>query len=430
MDSDGFVMKISKTKIDKAGRALSKDSETDVERYISYVEAFDNYRKQHLQPLSKTTIELQKWLSSFDKDYLIAQRLKRKPQILRKLKRFSVRLSQLQDIGGARIVVDQNSDVNEILAHLRSQFKSNKEIKIIRETDYRDRGRDDSGYRAFHLILEREGCKVELQIRSKIQHYWAETIERTSVVYGHYIKELEGDPVVIEYFKTLSDLFYEIESGRKPDGGLRTKLESLRLESEKIIESVDTKNLVSSFVNEGIIKDLIRKEKSSRTNGIQNWIIVFSWESGQFVTWELVTNDPEGAISRYVEFEEIFKSENGYEVVLVGSSQVKTLRQTHSHYFGLGRMDGPILEDLNSSIVGFSNKMDLDVGARDILRTLDRKRYWGSKSVSIETLKNHFCKDIFTFDSSFKELIKREFILERGRVSLNLKKKKLIEKYL
>lgn len=423
-------MAISKTLLDNAGRALSRDSETDVDKYIQYTDAFDDYRKNHLVPMSKTTMELQQWLAHFGKEYFIAQRLKRKPQILRKLRRFSVRLSQLQDIGGTRVIVDQNRDVNELVTFLKERFQSSKDLKVIRLTDYRGEGREDSGYRAFHVILEREGYKMELQIRSKIQHYWAETIERTSIVYGHHLKELDGDPTVIQYFKLLSDLFNEIEAGRKPPAALRTKIEDLRIKSERIIQDADEKNVFSSYVNEGITKDLERKEKSLGDGGLNNWIFVFNWNIGAFVTWELITNDPNGAISKYVEFENRYKSEDGFEVVLVGSSNVATVRQTHSHYFGLDHADGPVLEDLNSSIVGFSNSMDIDVGAREILRTMERRHFWGTKIISEETLRNHFCKGVVTFDTSLDTLVKKGLVHRNGYgVSLNLKMKQDINQY-
>jgi len=422
-------MKVSKSLIDNAGKALSRDTETDVDKYIKYTEAFDEYRKNHLVPLSKTTIEVQQWLAQYGKEYFIAQRLKRKPQILRKLLRFSARLSQLQDIGGARIIVDQNSDVDGVVKFLVGRFKGNKELKIVKQTDYRGEGREDSGYRAYHLILERDGYRMELQVRSKIQHYWAETIERTSIVYGHYIKELEGDPIIIEYFKCLSDLFYEIESGRIPDAALKNRVEELRIQSEEIIQNADEKNVFNSHVNEGVVKDLEEKERRMGEPGLNNWIFVFNWTIGSFVMWKMIANDPEEAIRQYVKYENMYTSENGYEVVLVGSSEVATVRQTHSHYFGLDHSDGQVLEDIDSSIVGFSNKMDIDVGAREILRTLERRHFWGSKTISKETLRNHFCKNILTFDSSFQTLLDKELILSDGGVSLNIKKKSAINSY-
>lgn len=114
-------MSLSKTKIDKAGIALSKGQTDDIIKFIEFEDAFDEYRKNHLQPLSETTVELQNILNDYTGDYYIAQRLKRKPQILRKLRRFSVRLSQLQDIGGFRIIVHRNADVDSLIQFIKER---------------------------------------------------------------------------------------------------------------------------------------------------------------------------------------------------------------------------------------------------------------------------------------------------------------------
>jgi len=80
-------MKLTKTKIDKAGYALSKGDFRSEDELLELEAVFDEYRKSHLQPLSETTIDLQSWLNSYGGSYYIAQRLKRKPQIVRKLNR-------------------------------------------------------------------------------------------------------------------------------------------------------------------------------------------------------------------------------------------------------------------------------------------------------------------------------------------------------
>ena len=118
-------------------------------------------------------------------------------------------MTQLQDIGGLRIIVDQNSDVDRLIEYITDKLKRQTSIVIKRTVDYRKKGRDDSGYRAAHIIMEKDGVSLELQIRSRIQHYWAELIERTSVIYGYVIKELEGDERVIKYFKEFSNLIYQ-----------------------------------------------------------------------------------------------------------------------------------------------------------------------------------------------------------------------------
>lgn len=161
-------MKVSNARIDKSGLALAKDIVDNEEEYFELEEAFDEYRKSHLQPLTETTLELQHWLNSYDSSYYIAQRLKRKPQIIRKLQRLSVRLTQLQDIGGCRIIVDTNKEVNKLLTYIRTKVASQKQLQLSRVTDYREKGRDDTGYRAVHLMLTRAGLKLELQLRSRV----------------------------------------------------------------------------------------------------------------------------------------------------------------------------------------------------------------------------------------------------------------------
>jgi ppGpp synthetase/RelA/SpoT-type nucleotidyltranferase len=420
---------ISKARIDRAGAAIARSQYRSDDEYFELEELFDEYRKSHLQPLSETTLELQSWLDEYGQPYYIAQRLKRKPQIVSKLRRLSIRLSQLQDIGGARIIVPKNGDVDRLFKYLKERVERRGHFAIERVTDYREKGRDRTGYRALHLILSRSQLALELQVRSRVQHYWAESIERTSVIYGYHLKEEKGERLVLEYFQRLSDAFHELEAGRQPDAAMKLEVDALREKAEQIIRSSPLGKVLDSHVHEGIIKTLIEKEK--RGKGLNNWIIVFDWNNGSFVSWEMVGRSPDEAIFAYTHNENTFSQEAGFEVVLIGSSDVATVRQTHSHYFGIETYDS-ILESLETSIVGFRRKIDLDIGARQILLVMYRRRYWGAKSVSVITMKNHYCKNVLTFNVSLAALIEREFVLDRsahnqGGISLNLRMKSEIE---
>ena len=421
-------MAFSKSRIDRAGAALAKAEYRTEDEYIELEDLFDDYRAAHLQPLSETTLELQSWLAAYNEPYYIAQRLKRKPQIVRKLQRLSVRLSQLQDIGGSRIIVPKNTDVDRLLKYLKEQVQIQGHFEVRRETDYRELGRDRTGYRSVHLILSRSNVDIELQIRSRVQHYWAESIERTSVIYGYHLKEEEGDPDVLSYFRRLSDAFFEIEAGREATTAHRIEIDTLRERCEDIIAASPRANAFDSYVNEGVIKTLVEKESKSG-RGLNNWIIVFDWNTGSFVDWDIVGRSPDEAIQAYVKNERNYPQKDGFEVVLIGSSEVATVQQTHSHYFGIEAYD-TILESLDTSIVGFRRKIDLDVGARQILHSLHKHHYWGVKAVSRETLRNHYCKQVLTFDYSLDALSERGLVLTSKGISLNLRKKSEIEQNL
>ncbi|QEL57772.1 RelA/SpoT domain-containing protein [Chromobacterium paludis] len=396
---------------------------------IDLEEAFDEYRKSHLEPLSETTLELQAWLNEYGHDYYIAQRLKRKPQIVRKLNRLSVRLTQLQDIGGCRIIVEKNELVDQLVQFLKDKISKTVDLKLKRVTDYREKGRDITGYRSVHFLLERNDRKLELQIRSRIQHYWAESIERTSVIYGHHLKEGEGDSIVISYFQKLSDAFFEIESGRTPSARLRLEIDVAKKDAERIIRNVDSSNAIDSHVNDDIILTLSEKERRS-ASPINNWIIVFDWNTGQFVSWDIVGKTPDEAIEAYVRYENQFPVERNFEVVLIGSSRVATVRRTHSHYFGIEDYD-KILESLDESIQGFEKIGAIDVSGRQILLKLYTKHFWGQKTVAQDTLRNHFCKDVKNLDAALDKLVQQGLVLREsaaGPVSLNIKARPEIDK--
>jgi ppGpp synthetase/RelA/SpoT-type nucleotidyltranferase len=422
-------MALSKAKIDKSGRILSGNLVVSDEQALEYEEYFDEYRKEHLPLLTATTLEIQSWLVNYSKGYYIAQRLKRKPQIIRKLNRLSVRLTQLQDIGGLRIIVDTNNDVNDLQRFLIEKIESNKDISLVRVTDYRPVGREDTGYRALHIILSVAGYKLELQIRSKIQHYWAEGIERTSVIYGYYLKESEGSNVVISYFKSLSAIFNEIECAREPSAQQKLALDRARDMAKEEIDTSPRRNVLSSYVDEGVIKALVEKESRNKNkDSFNNWILIFDWNTGCFVDWKVISRDPDEAIITYVENEKLYPSIEGFEVVMIGSSDIATVRETHRHYFGIDSYE-EVLESLDSSIINLSKRMDLDTGSRQILLCLVMKKYW-TKKIAIETLKNHFCKNNLTFEHSLETLIEKGYVLKQGNqgpITLNIAKKNEIE---
>ncbi len=91
------------------------------------------------------------------------------PSIVDKLKRESIRLSQMQDIAGWRIVVDTIAEQDEVAAKISAVFPK---VSIVDR-----RKRPSHGYRAVHAIILVDDHAIEVQIRTKRQHQWAEYSE-------------------------------------------------------------------------------------------------------------------------------------------------------------------------------------------------------------------------------------------------------------
>jgi hypothetical protein len=86
-----------------------------------------------------------------------------------KLRRTTLRLSRVQDIAGCRLVVPVVQDQDALTTHLLDQ---NPQWRLSDR-----RTRPSHGYRAVHLIASVGGLSIEVQVRTELQHLWAEASE-------------------------------------------------------------------------------------------------------------------------------------------------------------------------------------------------------------------------------------------------------------
>ncbi len=100
--------------------------------------------------------------------------------IIEKLNRESLRLSQMQDIAGCRAVVSDIEEQDRIVAALATAFA---DISIMDR-----RLKPSHGYRAVHLILREQGKIIEVQIRTALQHAWAEMCEKCADIFDPSVK--------------------------------------------------------------------------------------------------------------------------------------------------------------------------------------------------------------------------------------------------
>jgi putative GTP pyrophosphokinase len=97
--------------------------------------------------------------------------------ITEKLLRESIRLSQIQDIAGCRVVVPGIKEQDKAVGDLHSLFQNS--IVVDR------RERPNNGYRAVQVIINASGKLVEVQVRTMLQHGWAELSEKAADIMIH-----------------------------------------------------------------------------------------------------------------------------------------------------------------------------------------------------------------------------------------------------
>jgi putative GTP pyrophosphokinase len=148
----------------------------------------------------------------------VTQRLKKFSTMLDKLERHpTMRLTAMEDIGGVRAVVPNQDNADQIARRLRKNWQVSRYRDYVREPK-------DSGYRALHLIVLKQGCKIEVQLRTVLQDFWANEVERQSRALRVDYKSGKGSHEVHEYYVVMSQFLAMREADTEPSEDFMSEL--------------------------------------------------------------------------------------------------------------------------------------------------------------------------------------------------------------
>ncbi len=186
---------LSKTQIDRLGDRLKKGPPTDNdlrllnEYRLSFGPTYDFVirtirEKLQLNPTGRPA--------------------KSTSSIAEKLRRESIRLSQVQDIAGCRVVISDVLAQDQTIATLNETFSDARIVDRRINPSY--------GYRAVHVIVAHDQLSVEIQIRTSLQHFWAELSERLADVVDSNIKYGGGNNDIREPLSAASESIVILEN--------------------------------------------------------------------------------------------------------------------------------------------------------------------------------------------------------------------------
>lgn len=204
--------------VTKAGKALTDPKlEQDEQRFNWAFSVLFYWRSEHDSALNLAFDDLLVAAKDVDKNAVVAKRLKRHASIKRKLcYEPGMTLRNMQDVAGCRAIVTNTKKLKSLVRNLKKSASFRGSDGLCKYKDYIQYPQE-SGYRGYHLVatypgLSKKKRKVEVQIRTALQHYWATALEIVDLFTGQALKSSKGSADWTKFFFEVSEQFNFIES--------------------------------------------------------------------------------------------------------------------------------------------------------------------------------------------------------------------------
>jgi ppGpp synthetase/RelA/SpoT-type nucleotidyltranferase len=200
----------SRARVDASGDTLLRIHTPRDEREAQELEdalaIINNWRTSHRFPLNSMQVTLRRRAKKIDPKAVVPQRLKRLAAIETKLTlQAGMKLSRMHDIGGCRAILRDVRAVRRLVASYEESTAKNphKRARFVKKYDYIDDVPKEDGYRGVHLVYQYRseskevavynGLRIEVQIRSSLQHAFATAVETASIFTEQPIKSIKAN---------------------------------------------------------------------------------------------------------------------------------------------------------------------------------------------------------------------------------------------
>ncbi|MDE0527532.1 MAG: RelA/SpoT domain-containing protein [Truepera sp.] len=313
-----------RSEVDRAAKLLASDHFLWGYDRAEALAIVNNWRSAHSFPLNTFRVWLHRHSRAITPDALVAQRIKRLSSIIAKLSRYpKMKFTRMQDVGGCRSVVENVQQVHELV---RAYDTSRLRHSRVRVDDY-IKSPPQSGYRGVHLVYRYnsdkddtyDGLRVEIQIRSRLQHLWATAVETVGTFVRQALKASQGEEKWLKFFTLASAVIAEHEGTPKvpgtPSGTTALRDQLIELDMFDQLSRYDL--ALSASVHDNFPKNsqyyLLRYEFASRK------IFVMGYKQKHL----------DYAMQHYQEAER----DSGVDAVLVSAESLDALRKAYPNYY-------------------------------------------------------------------------------------------------
>ncbi len=321
----------SKQQVDLAGGIIIDPEATPLQEEEAF-QIVNNWRACHYFPLNTFQVGLRRKAQAITRKAIVAQRIKRLSSIKEKLDRFKSKdltLSEMQDIGGCRAIV---TSVKQVRGLVKAYEESWQKHELVDHDDYIKKPKS-SGYRSYHLIYRYfsdknktyNGLKIEVQLRSHLQHIWATAVETVGTFTHQALKSGAGQRDWRRFFALMSADF-AIREHTAPVPKTPTDKAALKDELRHYCDILDVENRLRMY---RVLPDLI--EDASKD--FRYRLIVLDVNKPNMESRGFLSNQSEEALKEYLDIEIRIADKKGMYAVLVMVDKLELLKKAYPNYF-------------------------------------------------------------------------------------------------
>jgi ppGpp synthetase/RelA/SpoT-type nucleotidyltranferase len=293
----------------------------------------NNWRDAHAYPMRSVRYSLLARMRADGLKGISAARLKRMQAIRRKLRRMAGSLNQLQDLGGCRIVLSSIDEVHALVDAIHAEPRHD----LWDEDNYIALPKAD-GYRSHHLMFKfrgrnelaatHNGRRIEVQLRTRLQHSWATAVEGVGLFRNEDLKGNQGSPEWLRLFLLMSAEFAEIE-GCPATEGVPSRADRIRE-----IQELDTAlGAINTLEN---LRHAVDSTDIPLAPGYKPTHFLIRYDTDTKTVYVEPHNAARAAVASY-DLAEAKDNQSGLDtenVVLVEVDKLENLKTAYPNYFG------------------------------------------------------------------------------------------------
>jgi hypothetical protein len=293
------------------------------------LQSINNWRSSHSYALQSVKMGLVQRARDIDEKVIVAQRLKRLSSIKIKLERnANMKLTQMQDIGGCRAIVRSPRSLDRLV-------RVYDRLDYSRKFDYITTPKAD-GYRSVHFVRKYVsnlpqnqvwvGLRIEIQLRTRLQHAWATAVETVDTFSKQRIKTGAGEERWRRFFALMSSAL-ALREGKALVPGTPETEEALTKELRAAVHELRVVPVLNGWTT------ALRLLPHQAMPGAEAFLLVLNTEHN---TLRIVGfTDAEGARAseEYLLAEKEIQQRADAQAVLVSVKSVQGLQAAFPNYF-------------------------------------------------------------------------------------------------